>query len=288
MENTDFIFEPSAFPGDEAVASKLISSTKSGSVAIPSLASFLKDGWEQSLMFPQTQMPLLYLRATLAFARATLAALVGECSESPTVSYKNLVESGKVEDYNERVMIDGLYDRLLMLVGKRKWVELTEYTGPIKWGNVQIDLSPAEAIYKYVALPLVYGEWPSEEAWERISFGRPKSQYSVPDALTGAMMLNQASLKADCIKRAQAFALQRFSETLAQEQIAIASASTLDILPPNVEIANTANMLVQGISSISSEDLTKGDTKRAKWLPWAFGAAVLGAGAFYVMRSKDD
>lgn len=288
METADFIFEPSGFAGDEAALSKIVASTKSGTVSIPSIESMFKDGWEQSLKFPQTQMPQLYLRSVLDFARATLSALVGECNESPTAPYKSLVDSGKVEEYNERVMVDGLYDRLLKLVGKRKWVELTEYAGPIKWGNVQIDLSPAEAIYKYVALPLIYGEWPSEEAWEKISFGRPKSSYSVPDALTGAMMLNQSSIKPDCIKRAQTYAFQQLSKSLTTDQVLVPSASTAGFTPPNVDLANSANLLVQSITEISSEDLYKGDTRRAKWLPWAFGAAVLGAGAFYVMRSKNE
>jgi hypothetical protein len=245
METSDFIFEPSGFPGDETVLSKIVASTKSGTVSIPSIASMFKDGWEQSLKFPQTQMPQLYLRGVRDVARATLSALVGECNESPTAPYKSLVDSGKVEEYNERVMEGGLYDRLLQLVGKRKWTELTEYAGPNKWGNVQIDLSPAEAIYKYVALPLIYGEWPSGEAWEKISFGRPKSSYSVPDALTGAMMINQSSTKPECIKRAQTYAFQKFSESLTQDVVLVHSASSAVSLPPNFVLANSAILLFQ-------------------------------------------
>ena len=101
-------------------------------------------------------------------------------------------------------------------------------------------------------------------------------------------MLNQSSIKPDCIKRAQTYAFQQFSKSLTTDQVLVPSASTAGFTPPNVDLANSANLLVQSITGISSEDLYKGDTRRAKWLPWAFGAAVLGAGAFYVMRSRDE
>ncbi len=283
-----YIFEPSEFAGYESAASAISSALEGGRIPESTIAAMFKDGWEQSLQFPQTHMPQLYLRAVVAFARASVSALAGECNSKPTASYRLMVENGTVEDYNERVMQGGLYDRLLDLVGRRKWSELQDYSGPITWGKVQIDLTPAQAIHKYVALPLIYGEWPSDEAWEQVSFGREKSPFESPDSVTGLVMLNRASLSGDCIKRAEGFAFERYSSELRSDEITLPMASSGEpSVPPNTMLASASKKIEEAIAKVTPK-MTKGDPKKLNWLPWVFGTALVGAGAYYVLRRDND
>ena len=75
---SEYIFEPSGYTGIENLKDKVASGVKSGQFAVKPLASMFKDGWEQSLGVHRTAMPLAYLRAVLAFSKATLTAMVGE------------------------------------------------------------------------------------------------------------------------------------------------------------------------------------------------------------------
>ena len=282
---SEYIFEPSGYTGIENLKDKVASGVKSGQFAVKPLASMFKDGWEQSLGVHRTAMPLAYLRAVLAFSKATLTAMVGECTERPTSSFKALCDSGKVEAYKDRL---DFYDRFLVMGGERKWIELEEYSGPIEWHDeVQVDLSPADAIYKYVVLPLIYGEFPSASAWEAVSLGRELSSLNVPDSVGGALLLNQAALPPDAIKRSISHALQQYEQSLRNANIVFQQASMTSTMPPNMELANLANSISLTIAEITP-DLYKGDPGKKNWLPWIFGLSVVGAGAYYVMRGRGD
>ena len=93
---SEYVFEPSGYIGIESLKEKVKQSLKSGQIPQQAIASMFKDGWEQSIGVHRTSMPLAFLRAVLEFSRATLTALVGECSEKPTASFKLLCDSGKL------------------------------------------------------------------------------------------------------------------------------------------------------------------------------------------------
>jgi len=280
-----YIFEPSGFLGTDNLKEKIKQGLKVGKAPSQAVAEMFKDGWEQSLGAPRTSMPLAYLRAVLAFSRATLTALVGECSERPTGAFKLLCDSGKVEAFKDRL---DFYDRFLLMGGERKWIELEEYSGPIEWHDeIQVDLSPADAIYKYVVLPVIYGEFPTPSAWDSVSLGRAMSTLGVPDSVGGLELLNQSSLPPDSIKRAEAHAFEKYGESLRNANVVFPQASGVTLMPTNLELANISNSITQAINEISPE-LWKGDPKRKNWLPWVFGISVVGAGAYFVFRGRDD
>ena len=280
---SEYIFEPSGYTGIEQLKEKLKKGVKSGQISLQPISSLFKDGWEQSLGVHRTSMPLAYLRAVLAFAQGTLTALVGECSEKPTGAFKMLCDSGKVEAYKDRLEF---YDRFLLTGGERKWIELEEYVGPIEWHDeVQVDLSPADAIYKYVVLPLIYGEFPSATAWESVSLGREVSTLGVPDSIGGAALLNQSSLPPDSMKRALSHALQQYEESLRNANVVFQQASNVPTMPTNLDLANVANSISMMVADVTP-DLYKGDASKKNWLPWIFGLSVVGAGAYYVMRGR--
>jgi hypothetical protein len=276
MDASPYIYEPSKYPGHEKASGEITSGLLQGKLPIDTLAGMFKSAWEQSLLEPRTRFPIVMLEAIQAFSSAVLEGLISD--GAGTLTCKNLMESGAAVALDDRL---SFYDSFLGLAGdSRKWVDLGEKSGPIEYaGEVLIDQSTADAIYTYVGAPLVYGKFPSPEAWDDVSRGREVSNLGIPDSVASCDMLNRCGLGFEKTRNVLSYGLDQFQKQIAPFSASQPAGQNLG----SKKILSTIDSLSVAIGEL---DAPKASSGGRKWVPFAVIGAV-GAGIYAYSRMAD-
>ena len=184
--------------GQQGLTPAFAAALDRGRVSEPEMAALLQASWELVTRDKGSNDAILFLLGVIQGSYEALNEVMMRISQQNPQMYQQLQAQPAIAGADERfapLTFDppGVYAFLLSMSGgfAKTWGELERDRGPLVVGEGDCQMtfagSPADAISRYVALPLLYGIWPPDFTDKMCQFS---GQPGVPDAVLPLQIFN--------------------------------------------------------------------------------------------------